>query len=57
MLTFFLQSKICLISNHSRLCLAIATHNLKWLKITRICLIWDQTFANLDVQTEKLTKD
>ena len=22
---------------------------LQWVKITHICLIWDQTFANLDV--------
>ena len=29
--------------------IAVARHNLKWLKITDICLIWDQTFANLDV--------
>ena len=26
-----------------------ATHNFKWVKITHICLIWDQSFANLDV--------
>ena len=29
--------------------LAAKTHNFKWVKITLICLIWDQTFANLDV--------
>ena len=23
--------------------------NLKWLEITHICLIWDQTFTNRDV--------
>ena len=34
------------------LCLATATHNIKWAKITHICLIWDQTFANLDVQDQ-----
>ena len=28
---------------------ATATHNFKWVKITRICLIRDQIFANLDV--------
>ena len=26
------------------LCLATAIHNIKWLKITHIYLIWDQTF-------------
>ena len=31
------------------LCLATAIHNLKWLKITQICLIWEKTFTNLDV--------
>ena len=30
-----------LIFNHLRLCLATAIHNLKWLKITHICLILD----------------
>ena len=29
------------------LCLATATHNFKWVKITQIYLIWDRTFANL----------
>ena len=33
------------------LCLATATHNIKWLKITDLYLIWDQTFANIAVQT------
>ena len=28
-----------------------STHNFKWVKITHICLIWDKTFANVDVQT------
>ena len=27
------------------LCLATATHNIKWVKITHICLFWDQKFA------------
>ena len=27
-----------------------ATHNFKWVKITHFNLIWDKTFANLDVQ-------
>ena len=31
------------------LLLATATHNIKWLKIADICLIWHQTFANFDV--------
>ena len=34
---------------HLKLCLAIAIHKLKWLKNTHICLIWNQTFTNLDV--------
>ena len=33
------------------LCLATATHNIEWVTITHICLIWDQLFANLDIQT------
>ena len=32
-----------------QLCLATTTHNFKWVKITHICLIWDQRFANIDV--------
>ena len=32
-----------------KLCLATATHNFKWLKITDNCSIWDQTFTNLDI--------
>ena len=32
-----------------KLCLANATNNFKWLKITHICVISDQTLANLDV--------
>ena len=32
-----------------KLCVATATHNFKWVKITRICLMGDETFANLDV--------
>ena len=32
-----------------KLCLATATHNFKWVKITHICLIWKQTFALFDV--------
>ena len=31
------------------LCLATATHNIKWVKITDIWLILNQIFANLDV--------
>ena len=37
------------IFTHFKLCLATATHNFKWVKITHICLIGDRTFANLDV--------
>ena len=29
-----------------KLCLARATHNFKFVVITDICLIWDQTFQN-----------
>ena len=32
-------------------CLATATHTSKWPKITRICLICDQTLANFDVSS------
>ena len=34
---------------HLKLCFATATHNFKWVKISHICLIWDQKFLNLDV--------
>ena len=37
------------IFTHLKLCLAAAIHNFKWVNITRICLIWDQIFENLDV--------
>ena len=36
---------------HLKLCLATATHNFKWVKITDICLNWDQTFAKFDLET------
>ena len=32
-----------------KLCLATATHNFKWVGISHIWLISDQTFANDDV--------
>ena len=50
-LTIYPLRYLILISTHLKLCLAIATHNFKWLKITHNCLIWDETFANLDVWT------
>ena len=31
------------------MCVAVATHNIKWRKINHVSLIWDQTFADLDV--------
>ena len=31
------------------LCLATAIHNIKWVKITHIGLIWDISFASPDV--------
>ena len=31
-------------------CVATANHNFKWVPITHICLISDQTFANLNVK-------
>ena len=31
------------------LCLATATHNIKWVKITLYLFNFDQTFANVDV--------
>ena len=37
------------ISTHLKLCLATATHNFKWVKITYICLICNDAFANHDV--------
>ena len=37
------------IFTHLKLCLATATHNFKWVKITQIGLVWDQTLVNLDV--------
>ena len=40
-----------LIFTHLKLCLATAIHNFKWVKITHICLIRDQTFTNFDVLT------
>ena len=33
---------------HFKLCLATATHNLKWVNITHICLIWDEPLENVD---------
>ena len=36
------------------MCLASAIHNINWLKITPICLIWDQAFVNIDVKTLSL---
>ena len=36
---------------HLKLCLVIATHNFQWVKTSHICLIWDKTFASLDVKT------
>ena len=37
------------IFTHLKLCLATATHNFKWVKITHICLVWEHTFAHRDV--------
>ena len=48
-LTFFQLIYLILIFTHLKLCLATATHNFKWMKVTQSGLIWDQTFANLDV--------
>ena len=36
------------IFTHLQLCLPTETHNFKRVK-NHICLIWDKTFANLDV--------
>ena len=49
MLTLILLSKFTKFFNHLKLRLATAIHSLKWLKITHICLIEDQTFTNVDV--------
>ena len=35
---------------HLKLCLATATHNFKWMKMTPICLIWYQAFAKIEPQ-------
>ena len=48
-LLLILLSYFILFVNNLRLCLATAIRNLKWLKITHICLIWDQTCAYRDV--------
>ena len=45
----FPAETIIKIFTHLKLCLAAASHNFKWLKITHICLISEQTFANIDV--------
>ena len=43
-------SKIISFFTHVQLCLATATHDFKWVKITQIiCLILEQTFINPDV--------
>ena len=36
---------------HLKLCFATANHNLKWVKITHIWLIWENHFEDLDVWT------
>ena len=48
-LTFLTLNYIIWFFTHLKLCLATATHNIRWVKITHIVLIWDQTFANVDV--------
>ena len=47
-LTIFPPCYRILIFTHLKLCLATPTHNFKWVKITFVNLIGDQTFANLD---------
>ena len=39
-------SYITLIFTHLTLCLAIATHNVKWVKTTQKCFIWYQIFVD-----------
>ena len=46
-----LTNNIFLIFTHLKLCLTTPTHSFKCVKIIHICLIWDQTFLNLDVET------
>ena len=48
-ITWFYMPWHCRVT-HLKLFLATATDNFKWMKITHICLIWDQSFANIDVQ-------
>ena len=45
--TLIMLSLFIFIFTHVKLCLATAIHNFTWVKITRICSIWDQTFAIL----------
>ena len=47
-LVYSLEYRIWIFT-HLKLCLAVATHNFKWVKIIRICSIWYQTLANLNV--------
>ena len=45
---YFVKRYIIPIFIHLKLCLATATHNFKCVQNIYICLIWDQTFEDLD---------
>ena len=46
-LTLILLGSFIDIFSHLKLCLATATHNFKWLKITHICLICAQKYLQI----------
>ena len=50
-LTFFSPSYFSPIFIHLKLCLATATHNFKWVKITHICLVREDCFTLLSAQS------
>ena len=47
MLSFnhFPLNDLIYIVTHLKLCSATASHNFQWVKITHICLIWNQIFV------------
>ena len=48
-LTLYTPSDLIQTITHWKVCLDNATQSFLWMKITQICLIWDQTFAENDV--------
>ena len=49
-LILILLSKFISVFTHLKLFPATATHNFIWVKVTHICLIWDQPFWNIDAE-------